>query len=124
MIRILFGISLLANLVLGASLFLVSTSKPPYKIGVLAHDVKVLTFQEPPLSFVLPQGLTVADTSPRGIAAAGQFEPYRFSIVVSSDRNDLVNYESTVGRSQFGHLYSADYALAEREQTDRQQVPP
>ena len=124
MIRLWLGISLLANLILGASLLLRSTSKPTYDIGVLAHDVEVHTFQEPPLVFVLPQGLTVANLAPRGIAAADQFEPYRFSIVVSSDRNDLVNYESVVGGSQFGHLYSADYAPAEREQTHRQPGPP
>jgi hypothetical protein len=107
-IRALLGLSVLLNVVLGAWAPLHYTSVPRAQVGVLTDNVAVTTFQEPSLSFVLPKGLTVADATPRGLAAAGQLEPFRFTIVVSSDRATLVDYETSTQRSAFGPLYSAD----------------
>src|SRR5688572_3176952 len=106
--RVVLAISVLLNVVLGAWALLHHTSAPSGRIGVLAQDLSVKTFQEPSLSFLLPKGLTVADSSPRGLAGAGQLEPFRFSIIISSDRAALVDYEGAGQRSTFGHLYSAD----------------
>jgi len=107
-VRVLLAISVLANVVLAAWIVLQYTSTPTERVGVLAEELTVKTFQEPSLSFVLPKGLTVADVSPRGLAGAGQLEPFRFSIVVSSNRAALVDYETSARRSAFGQLYSAD----------------
>jgi hypothetical protein len=98
----------LTNVALVLYVFFVLSNQPTYEEGVLTEDIRIQTFQDDPLEFVLPMGLTVADASPRGIAAAGQFEPFRFMIVVSSDRARLVSYDSTEPRSTFGPMYSAN----------------
>jgi len=66
------------------------------KIGTLTKDVPVGFFGErrdgAPSQFVLPKGLMVRDASPYGLSAFGQFEPYRFSVVITSESSDLVDY--------------------------------
>ncbi|MDH3613450.1 MAG: hypothetical protein OEU90_12045 [Gammaproteobacteria bacterium] len=107
-LRITLGLSVLANIALALHLIFILSNEPTYEEGILTEEIRIQTFQGEPLEFVLPKGLTVADASPRGIAAAGQFEPFRFMIVVTSDRARLVSFDSTEPRSTFGPLYSAD----------------
>ena len=85
-------------------------NEPTHKRGILTENVKVGIFTGSDVVFELPNGLTVEDASPRGIAAIGMFEPERFSIVVTSDFDDLVNYDADSSELQlFGNIYSADY---------------
>lgn len=85
-------------------------NEPTQKRGILTKNVKVGVFTGEDVLFELPKGLTVEDASPRGLAAIGMFEPERFSIVVTSDFADLVNYDADSSELQlFGNIYSADY---------------
>jgi hypothetical protein len=60
--------------------------------------------------FTLPKGLTVRNSSERGISAIGQFENERFQIVITSDDWDLVNYDlSKDSLVVHGNYYSADF---------------
>lgn len=90
-------------------------NEPTHKSGILTENVKVGLFGNPDILFELPKGLTVEDVSPRGIAAIGMFELERFSIVVTSDIGDFVNYEVDPSELMpFGNLYSADYSTMEK----------
>ncbi len=82
-----------------------------YKLGALKKDIKVGLFNNTKDStyFILPKGLTVRDVSERGISAIGQFENNRFDIVITTDNNDLVDYNVPKYKLQsFGNYYSAD----------------
>ncbi|MBM9576938.1 hypothetical protein JWG45_07205 [Leptospira sp. 201903070] len=63
---------------------------PNGKIGILKKDLSIGKFDKNAKLFKLPKGLVVRDASASGM---GYFEPKRFKIVVTSDREDLVDYE-------------------------------
>ena len=98
--------SLLMNMALGSYiLFMQSLSwKVEERLGVLTEDVAVGEFGGSERLFVLPKGLAVADASSSN--QIDQFEPFRFSIIVTSDRG-LVDYGRRPAK-HFGNLYSAD----------------
>lgn len=81
-----------------------------HRTGVMTRTVEIGVFgdteTEPVLT--LPKGLTVGDVmSPNTI---GEFEPYRFAIIVTTDRKGLVDYSMPVDSlHRFGYVYSADY---------------
>lgn len=105
---ILFILSVLLNIYLGGDALMKKLNKPEEKTGILTKNIKVGIFDKKEIYFTLPKGLTVQDASPRGFDAIDRFEPYRFSIMVSSEENNLVDYSSKVKRHEFGNLYSAD----------------
>lgn len=78
------------------------TVKPRY--GVLKEDVYGGTFNEAGHIFMLPKGLSVKDATPRN--QIDLFEPHRFSVTISSDR-ELVDYDIETPH-KFQDLYSAD----------------
>ena len=83
------------------------------KLGKLNKDIKVGLFNDEGKSvlFTLPKGITVKDVSERGLSAIDLFENHRFEIVITSDRDDLINYNIPEKQlSSFGNLYSADIA--------------
>ena len=60
--------------------------------------------------FTLPKGLTVRNSSERGISAIGQFENERFQIVITSDDWELINYDLPKDSlDSHGNFYSADF---------------
>jgi len=106
----LLRISIIANLIFGIIFFLNYTAYS-YKLGELKENVKVRLFTDKKDSvfFVLPKGLTVRDVSERGISAIGQFENNRFDIVITTDRDDLIDYNIPKEKLlPFGNYYSAD----------------
>ena len=75
----------------------------------MTQDVHVVFLAGDSTVYKIPQGITVRDVSPCGIAAIGQFENYRFELVFTTDRDDLVNYNiSKDSFFQYGYYYSAD----------------
>ena len=112
---ILLVVSILANVYFLLELGLRKFNEPTNKLGVLKQDIKVGLFDQPEVLFDLPKGITVRDVAPRGIGAIGQFENERFSIVVTSDYDDLVDYgvlEKDL--HSFGNYYSADFPTMEK----------
>ena len=91
---------------MGTALINKSNSLPD-RTGILAKDLKVGIFDKKETIFTLPKGLTVKDASPRGLDAIDRFEPYRFTIEVSTDDNNLIDYSNPLKRHEFGNLYSA-----------------
>lgn len=77
------------------------------KMGVLSKDIQVGSFHNGQPVFTLPKGLKVRDASASG---ADWFEPYRFRIVITSDDNDLVDYNNGVQPvvEQDSEYYSSD----------------
>jgi hypothetical protein len=102
------GASLLLNLSLALVLFLNWFNSPSGELGVLQHEVVARAHGEKlPLELRLPRGLTVRNEDPRGLAAIGMFEPYRFSVVLTTESPELVRYglpEKEMNPS--GELYS------------------
>ncbi|VXD13312.1 hypothetical protein [Marinoscillum sp. 108] len=113
--NILLVISILLNIVLTGILGIRAMNEPTHKRGILTENIKVGLFSNPNVLFELPKGLTVEDASPRGIAAIDMFELERFSIVITSDLGNLVNYDADPSELQpFGNHYSADYPTMEK----------
>lgn len=113
-------VSILANLYFLFELGIRKFNEPTNKLGVLKQDIKVGLFDQPEILFDLPKGITVRDVAPRGIGAIGQFENERFSIVVTSDHDDLVDYKiSKEDLYPFGNYYSADYPVMEKRSEDK-----
>lgn len=77
------------------------------KIGILTEDIQVGLYGTDKEFFTLPRGLVVRDTHETG---AGWFENNRFRIVVTSDRENLVNYDEVMvlNKEKHNELYSAD----------------
>jgi len=104
-----FRISIFFNIIFLIGWGLSSINSPSYKLGRLEKDITIGSFMGDSLLFTLPKGLTVRNTSERGISAIGQFENERFQIVVSSD-DEIVNYslpDDSLGAH--GNYYSADF---------------
>ncbi|AXR69433.1 hypothetical protein [Leptospira mayottensis] len=66
--------------------------KPNGELGILKQDLVVGKFDQKGSLFKLPKGLIVRDASATGM---DYFEPNRFKIIVTADREDLVNYNVT-----------------------------
>ena len=77
--------------------------RPNDQLGVLKEDVH-LELEENKY-FTVPKGIVVRNSSPRGLALAGQFEPERFVIQISSNRQ-LVDYQRKINDSY--RMHSAD----------------
>jgi len=102
-------LSITLNIIFGIGWFLNSINKPTYRLGVLTQDVNAGFLAGDSTIYRIPKGITVRDSSLRGIAAIGQFENHRFELIFTTDREDLVNYDLP-GDSlfTFGNYYSAD----------------
>jgi len=102
-------ISIITNVVL-AVLFYINYTAYSHKLGILKKDVKIGIFDKSGKTyFTLPKGITVRDVSERGISAIDLFENHRFDIIITSDDETLVDYntpENSIG--SYGNLYSAD----------------
>lgn len=113
-LKSLLVISILLNLILGATLFLHFFNSPSEKIGILTRDINAGPFMKPGVSFELPEGLIVKDVSPRGFDAIGRFEPNRFGIVITTDQDSVVNYDINPDTLKgFSNHYSMDYPINE-----------
>ena len=105
------ALSLLLNFVLaGGCIYLIVKGTPEIndgRYGVLKQSIEIGRFGETARILSLPKGLMVQDASSTG---ADWFEPHRFRIVVTSDRENLVDYSIDQNAAQAGHgeLYSAD----------------
>lgn len=105
----IFRISITFNFVFLIGWFLTWFNSPSYKLGRLEKDIEIGYFGGKSTIFKLPKGLTVRNISQRGIAAIGQFENERFEIVITSEYDDLINYELPVDSlNGTGNYYSAD----------------
>ena len=105
----IFRLSITLNIVFGIGWFLNSINTPTYRLGVLTQDVNAGFLAGDSTIYKIPKGITVRDVSPRGIAAIGQFENYRFELIFTTDREDLVNYDlPRDSMFTFGNYYSAD----------------
>jgi hypothetical protein len=110
---LLFG-SLLLNVALLGWIGLDRFNAPSGRLGRLEKDITAVSIADRGrLPFRLPKGLTVRDESPRGLAAAGMFEPYRFAIVITTEDEKVVNYGIPENQlNQFGELYTMDLDAA------------
>jgi hypothetical protein len=77
------------------------------RYGVLKNNIEIGRFGENSKIFSLPKGLIVRDVSATG---ADWFEPNRFRIVITSDRDKLVDYsiDQKKAETTHGEYYSAD----------------
>lgn len=77
------------------------------RIGVLTKDVQVGYFDTDKQVFTLPKGLVVREANASGF---GYFEPFRFRLVVTSEDENLVKYDSVDVRRlpNASEFYSAD----------------
>ncbi len=77
------------------------------RFGVLTSTVEIGRSGGNVKIFTLPKGLIVRDVSASG---ADWFEPHRFRIVITSDRENLVDYsiDQVKAESGYGEYYSAD----------------
>ena len=106
---IIFWFSILLNLLFILFYGWEQISQPSRKLGILKKDTEVGHFMGKKTLFRLPKGITVANESQRGLAAIGQFENKRFSIVITAD-TELVDYN--VSEKQLNgtaNYYSADF---------------
>jgi hypothetical protein len=103
---VLFAISLILNIGLyGYIVFMDSLDwTVDARYGVLKEDTYIGEFNGNTPILMLPKGLTVKDVSPAN--NIDLFEPRRFSITISSDR-ELVDYTGK-NLQNFHDLYSAD----------------
>jgi hypothetical protein len=106
--RVLFVVSVVANVILGGSALINKFNFPLDRSGVLTKNIKIGNFGDKQTIFTLPKGLTVQDATPRGFAAIDLFEPYRFTITVTTEDMKLVDYDYKRMKHEFGSLYSAD----------------
>ncbi|MCC7304701.1 MAG: hypothetical protein IT558_00410 [Alphaproteobacteria bacterium] len=99
-------LSFVLNIILGTQVWFDTTTAPFERSGILKENIQIGEFQgkEPLLN--LPKGLTVQDMSPRNLGAIDLFEPHRFAIIVTSER-ELVDYNLPPAK-KWGSLYSAD----------------
>ncbi|MFM7858638.1 MAG: hypothetical protein ACKPCM_11770 [Pseudanabaena sp.] len=103
-IKFLLVISLIINLLFLLNWLIYSSNLPEHKLGVLTRNVKIWRLASgSKLVITLPQGLIVKNESPRGVAEAGLFEPYVFSIFVSSTDENIVDYSNKIER---GAMYT------------------
>jgi hypothetical protein len=115
----IFGCSLAANFVFTVTFALDRLNRPEDRIGVLTRNVEVGSFSGTETIFRLPRGLTVRDASPRFLEAVDQFEPHRFSIVVTTEDESLINYRSPrESLHQDEEYYSVD--LETRREVERE----
>jgi len=106
----IFIISIAFNAIFLIGWGLSSLNKPSYKLGRLEKDITVGYFMGDSTLFTLPKGLTVRNSSERGISAIGQFENERFEIVITSDDWELINYDLPKDSlDSHGNFYSADF---------------
>ena len=107
--KTIFWISITLNFILILGISWNKLNSPSHELGVLKQDIEVGYFMGNETVFTLPKGLTVKNKSERGIAAIGQFENNRFSIVITSDK-DLVDY-NVDGKelNQDANFYSAEF---------------
>ncbi len=88
-------------------LLLQGTSEIRYgRYGTLKNNLEIGRFGESTKIFTLPKGLIVREASATG---ADWFEPNRFRIVVTSDRDNLVDYSIDQNKAEttHGEYYSA-----------------
>ncbi len=84
-------------------------NSPSYRLGRLEKDIEIGYFMGDSTLFKLPKGLTVRNSSERGISAIGQFENNRFQIVITTDNWNLINYDLPKDSlAANGNYYSAD----------------
>ena len=108
--NLILTVSIVGNLILGFILLIQSFNEPTHRLGILTQDLTVGYFGQEGEIFKLPKGITVEDVAPRGIAAIGQFENNRFSIVLTSEIDSLIDYNvNTTDLAPNGNFYSADY---------------
>lgn len=106
----IFRISIVLNIIFLIGWGLSSFNKPSYKLGRLEKDITIGYFMGDSTLFKLPKGLTVRNSSERGLSAIGQFENERFQIVITSDDWDLVNYDlPNDSLAAHGNYYSVDF---------------
>ena len=77
------------------------------RIGVLTRDIHAGSFSDESVLFSLPKGLTVRDESPRGLNAIDLFEPHRYAIVLTTEDEKLIDFNSPKKHSH-DELYSID----------------
>ncbi|WP_417859527.1 hypothetical protein [Xanthomarina gelatinilytica] len=107
--KAIFWISITLNFILIVGILWNKFNSPSNELGVLKQDIEVGYFMGNETVFILPKGLTVKNKSERGIAAIGQFENNRFSIVITSDK-DIVEYDVDKKElNQNGNFYSAEF---------------
>jgi len=105
----IFGISILLNILFLIGWFLSWFNSPTNEIGRLEKNIEIGYFTGDSTIFTLPKGLTVRNSSQRGISAIGQFENERFQIVITSDDPNLIKYDLPKDSlDTFGNYYSAD----------------
>ena len=115
----IFIISIAFNIIFLIGWGLSSFNEPSYKLGRLEKDITVGYFMGDSTLFTLPKGLTVRNSSERGISAIGQFENERFQIVITSDDWDLINYDLPKDSlDSFGNFYSADFDRYKNEKEE------
>ena len=91
-------------------ILLISWNEPTHNLGVLTQEISLGYFGKEGTIFTLPKGLTVEDVSPRGIAAIGQFENNRYSIIFTSEIDSLVDFSAKEAElAPYGNYYSADF---------------
>ena len=101
-------ISLSLNVIFIVGFSLNWFNSPTYKLGRLVHNLKV-GYSGGDSVFILPKGLIVRDISQQGLSAIGQFENSRFEIVITSENDKLVNYNSlNDSLMSYGNFYSVD----------------
>ena len=107
----LLPLSIVLNVVFVAIiLFQVLQGTPEIKngrYGILKENIEIGRFGESTKIFSLPKGLMVRDVSASGM---DWFEPNRFGIVITSEREHLVDYsiDQKKAESDHGEYYSAD----------------
>lgn len=102
-------VSIILNAIFILGWLLNVVNRPSYKYGILTENINAGLPWNDTVLFHIPKGTTVKDVSPRGINTVGRFEGNRFEIVITSERDNLVNY--SVSREQIsrhGNHYSAD----------------
>ncbi len=108
---IFLALSIVLNLaLLAVILFLLLQGTPEIKngrYGVLKESIEIGRFGETQNIFSLPKGLIVRDASASGM---DRFEPNRFRVVITSEREHLVDYsiDQKEAESKHGEYYSAD----------------
>ncbi|MDX1959281.1 MAG: hypothetical protein SFU98_11950 [Leptospiraceae bacterium] len=79
---------------------------PNGRLGILKNSISIGYFSKSKKLFTLPKGLVVRDASASG---ASWFERHRFRIVITSESDDLVDYNiEPTSLGEQTEYYSAD----------------
>jgi hypothetical protein len=117
-IRKLLIVSLAVNLLFAIKFAINAINRPKDRYGILTAEYKAF-FQigeNEYVPIVIPKGAIVQDASPRGFDRIALFDPYRFQIMFTSDKENIVDYSVDLHDRRSFFRYSSKHSKQHNEE--------